>query len=136
MRDAAWRGALLPYYREFDLDPQQTVAAPARAPFSAESAALLAHFKPALLSFHFGLPSKELLAQVRSWGARVISSATTVEEGLWLQAHGVDAIIAQGLEAGGHRGMFLTDDISTQLGTLALVRPRAAARAIATPPRR
>lgn len=121
-REAAWRDALLPYYREYGLDPQQAVAAPARAPFSVESAELLGHFKPAVLSFHFGLPSAELLAQVRSWGARVISSATTVEEALWLQAHGVDAIIAQGLEAGGHRGMFLTDDTSTQLGTLSLVR--------------
>lgn len=122
VREAAWRGALLPYYREYNLDPQQSVAAPARAPFSVDAAELLAHFKPAVLSFHFGLPSAELLAQARSWGARVISSATTVEEALWLQANGVDAIIAQGLEAGGHRGMFLTEDTSTQLGTLSLVR--------------
>ncbi len=121
-REATWRDALAPYYREYGLDPQQSVAAPARAPFSAEAAELLAQFKPAVLSFHFGLPSAELLAQVRSWGGRVISSATTVEEALWLQAHGADAIIAQGLEAGGHRGMFLTEDTSTQLGTLALVR--------------
>lgn len=121
-REAAWRDALLPYYREYQLDPHQSVAAPARAPFSAEAAQLLAHFKPAVLSFHFGLPAAPLLAQVRSWGARVIASATTVEEALWLQANGVDAIIAQGLEAGGHRGMFLTEDTSTQVGTLALVR--------------
>lgn len=122
VREAAWREALLPYYREYALDPGQAAPAPARAPFSADAADLLAQFKPAVLSFHFGLPSADLLARVRSWGARVISSATTVEEALWLQANGVDAIIAQGLEAGGHRGMFLTDDTSTQLGTLSLVR--------------
>lgn len=121
-RDAAWRSALQPYYRELGLDPQQPVAAPSREPFSDAVADLLAQFKPAVVSFHFGLPSAPLLARVRSWGARVMSSATTVAEARWLEAHGVDAIIAQGLEAGGHRGMFLTEDTSTQIGTLALVR--------------
>ncbi len=122
-RDAAWRTALQPYYRAYGIAAaQQVVAAPLRAPFSAETAELLAHFRPAVVSFHFGLPSAELLERVRAWGARVMSSATTVDEAVWLQAHGVDAIIAQGLEAGGHRGMFLTQDISTQVGTLALVR--------------
>jgi nitronate monooxygenase len=74
-----------------------------------------------VVSFHFGLPSAELLARVQSWGAKVLSSATTVEEARWLEAQGVDAIIAQGAEAGGHRGMFLSDDLTTQAGTLALV---------------
>jgi len=73
------------------------------------------------VSFHFGLPSKELLARARAWGAKVLSSATTVEEALWLEAHGVDAVIAQGLEAGGHRGIFLSNDLSTQVGTFALL---------------
>jgi nitronate monooxygenase len=74
-----------------------------------------------VVSFHFGLPAPDLLARVKSWGSRCCSSATTVEEALWLQAHGVDAIIAQGLEAGGHRGIFLQDDLTTQLGTFALL---------------
>jgi nitronate monooxygenase len=74
-----------------------------------------------VVSFHFGLPSPELLARVRSWGAKVLSSATTVEEAVWLEAHGVDAVIAQGLEAGGHRGIFLSDDLNTQMGTFALL---------------
>lgn len=122
-RDAAWRAALLPYYREFGIDPAPpSVAAPARAPFSSDMADLLAHFRPAVVSFHFGLPSAEVLERVRSLGARVLCSATTVEEALWLESHGVDAVIAQGLEAGGHRGMFLTQDLDTQLGTMALVR--------------
>jgi nitronate monooxygenase len=73
------------------------------------------------VSFHFGLPSAELLARVRAWGSKILSSATTIEEARWLEAHGVDAIIAQGLEAGGHRGIFLSDDLSTQVGTFALV---------------
>src|SRR5207249_2177631 len=78
-------------------------------------------FRPAVISFHFGLPSDDLLARIRALGAKVFSSATTVDEARWLDARGVDAIIAQGFEAGGHRGMFLTDDLTTQIGTLALV---------------
>jgi nitronate monooxygenase len=120
-REAAWRATLAPYYREFGIDPLTIPAGPGRTPFSADAADVLDEFRPAVVSFHFGLPSAELLARVRSWGAKVLSSATTVEEALWLEAHGVDAVIAQGVEAGGHRGMFLSGDLTTQVGTLALV---------------
>jgi nitronate monooxygenase len=120
-REAAWVAALAPYYAEFGLDARGITSGPGRAPFSAESAEVLADFKPAVVSFHFGLPSPELLARVRGWGAKVLSSATTVDEALWLQAQGVDAVIAQGLEAGGHRGMFLSNDITSQVGTFALL---------------
>ena len=82
---------------------------------------MLSEFAPAVVSFHFGLPAAELLARVRSWGGKVLSSATTIEEARWLEAQGVDAIIAQGLEAGGHRGMFLSDDVTTQVATMALL---------------
>jgi nitronate monooxygenase len=82
---------------------------------------VLAEFAPPVVSFHFGLPAPELLARVRGWGAKVLSSATTVDEALWLEAHGADAIIAQGFEAGGHRGIFLSQDVSEQVGTLALL---------------
>jgi nitronate monooxygenase len=78
-------------------------------------------FRPAVVSFHFGLPPAALLARVRSWRSKIFCSATTVEEALWLEANGVDAIIAQGVEAGGHRGIFLSDDLSTQVGTFALL---------------
>jgi len=74
-----------------------------------------------VVSFHFGLPSAELLDRVRSWGGKILCSATTVDEARWLEAQGVDAVIAQGVEAGGHRGIFLSDDLTTQVGTLALV---------------
>ena len=90
-------------------------------PFSAEAADVLDDFKPAVVSFHFGLPSAQLLQRVKALGSKIFCSATTVEEALWLEARGVDAIIAQGLEAGGHRGIFLSDDLSTQLGTFALL---------------
>jgi len=120
-RDAAWREALRPYYAELGIDPATIGSGPARQPFSAEMADLLDEFRPAVVSFHFGLPSAELLARVKACGAKVLSSATTVAEALWLQANGADAIIAQGLEAGGHRGMFLSEELSSQLGTFALL---------------
>jgi len=120
-REAAWRSALAPYYREFGIDPGTIPAGPGRAPFTAESAALVEQTKPAIVSFHFGLPSRDLLARVRATGAKILASATTVDEALWLERNGVDAVIAQGVEAGGHRGIFLSDDISTQIGTFALL---------------
>ncbi len=120
-REAAWRGALAPYFAEFGIDPGTVPAGPSRIPFSREAAMLLEQFRPAVVSFHFGLPEPELLQQLRRWEVRVLSTATTAQEGLWLEAHGVDAVIAQGLEAGGHRGMFLTEDLNSQLGTMALV---------------
>lgn len=120
-REALWHQALAPYYRELGLDPTNIPSGPGRVPFSHDSADVLEAFRPAVVSFHFGLPAPDLLARVKGWGSRVLSSATTVTEALWLQAHGADAIIAQGLEAGGHRGMFLTSDLSTQVGTFALL---------------
>ncbi|MEP7057990.1 MAG: nitronate monooxygenase [Caldimonas sp.] len=120
-REQAWRAALRPYYDELGLDPAQAPAGPGRTPFSAEAAASIEALRPAVVSFHFGLPAPELLARVRGCGAKIIASATTVDEARWLEAQGVDAVIAQGLEAGGHRGMFLTDDMTTQLGTFALL---------------
>ncbi|HOB67621.1 nitronate monooxygenase [Ottowia sp.] len=120
-REAAWRAALKPYYDELGLNVDAVPAGPGRRPFDAEGAALLAEFRPAVVSFHFGLPAPDLLARVKSWGAFVLASATTVREALWLQEHGADAVIAQGLEAGGHRGHFLGMDLSEQMGTFTLL---------------
>ena len=123
-REAVWQDTLAPYYREFGLDPAAIQPGPGRAPFNAEFAAVLAEFRPPVVSFHFGLPDAALLAPIKAWGAKVLSSATTVDEARWLVQHGADAVIAQGLEAGGHRGLFLSEDsndISTQVGTFALL---------------
>lgn len=120
-RETAWRQQLQPFYRELNLDAGNIASGPGRVPFNHESADVLEAFRPAVVSFHFGLPSADLMARVKSWGSLVLSSATTVHEALWLQDHGVDAVIAQGLEAGGHRGMFLTADVSTQMGSFALL---------------
>jgi nitronate monooxygenase len=130
-REAEWRTALAPYYRELGLDPAAISSGVARTSFGTDAADILEDFKPAVVSFHFGLPSPELRARVRAWGSKIFSSATTVDEARWLEAHGVDAIIAQGFEAGGHRGMFLSDDLSTQVGTFALL-PQIV-RAVALP---
>ena len=120
-REAAWSAALKPYYEELGLDITAIPAGPGRAPFTAEAADLLAEFAPPVVSFHFGLPAPDLLARVKAWGAFVLSSATTVREALWLQEHGADAVLAQGWEAGGHRGHFLSEDLTEQLGTFALL---------------
>jgi len=119
--EARWRQALRPFYDEAGLDPASVSAGPGRVPFSHAVADVVEPFAPPVLSFHFGLPAPDLLARVKGWGSRVLSSATTVQEALWLEAQGVDAVIAQGLEAGGHRGMFLGADLTTQLGTFALL---------------
>jgi nitronate monooxygenase len=119
-RDRRWRAALQPYYEALGLEPSGETG-PARHPFDAASAELVEALRPAVVSFHFGLPSEELLQRVRATGAKIISSATSIAEARWLENAGVDAIIAQGLEAGGHRGHFLTSDLTLQSGTFALL---------------
>ncbi|MEA2700887.1 MAG: nitronate monooxygenase [Myxococcales bacterium] len=122
-QEATWRAALSPYLAEYGIDPAAISAAAGagRSPFGTEAADALGASRPAVVSFHFGLPTEALLARVRGWGAKVLSSATTVAEALWLEAHGVDAVIAQGIEAGGHRGNFLSEDLAAQVGTFSLV---------------
>ena len=120
-REAAWRARLAPYYAERGLEADATTTAPRRTPFDEAMCAVVEEVRPEVISFHFGLPDRALLDRVKAAGCRVLSSATTVAEARWLAECGCDAIIAQGVEAGGHRGMFLTDDVATQAGTLALV---------------
>lgn len=120
-REQAWKERLRGYYLEFGLDPQAPTPASIRMPFDSTTCDLVEAFRPEVVSFHFGLPERGLLDRVRATGARIVSSATSVDEALWLEAQGCDAVIAQGYEAGGHRGIFLADDIGTQAGTMALV---------------
>ncbi|MBR0695991.1 nitronate monooxygenase family protein [Bradyrhizobium lablabi] len=120
-REAAWRQRLAPYYREHGLDPNAPVNAANRAPFDAAFCEVVEELKPEVVSFHFGLPEPKLVQRVKAAGCLVVSSATTVKEAIWLEENGADVIIAQGAEAGGHRGMFLTDNIAEQPGTFALV---------------
>ena len=119
--DRRWRAALRPFYVEKGLDPDAETPSVNRAPFDASMCDMVEELKPEVVSFHFGLPATGLLKRVQAAGCIVISSATSVREARWLAERGVDAIIAQGYEAGGHRGIFLSDDISSQAGTMALV---------------
>lgn len=118
---ARWAALLAPYYAETGLAPAAAQTAAGRAPFDATMCEAVEDIRPAVVSFHFGLPAPALLARVKATGAQVWSSATTVAEARWLADNGVDAIIAQGVEAGGHRGMFLSDDIAGQPGLFALL---------------
>lgn len=120
-REAGWKARLGSYYREFGIDPAAPINAANRAPFDAAFCAVVEELKPEVVSFHFGLPSPDLVGRVKSAGSIVMSSATTVKEAVWLEENGADVIIAQGAEAGGHRGMFLTEGIAEQPGIFALV---------------
>jgi nitronate monooxygenase len=120
-REAGWRERLRPYYEEHGLDPTAPVNAANRAPFDAAMCELVEELKPEVVSFHFGLPDPALMKRVKAAGCTVLGSATIVREAIWLEENGADVVIAQGAEAGGHRGMFLTEAIAEQPGTFALV---------------
>lgn len=117
----SWRNKLMPYYQELGIDTTAPVPVSNRAPFDDAYCAVVETYKPKVVSFHFGLPAEPLLKRVKATGAKVIGSATTVAEARWLEAHGVDAIIAMGAEAGGHQGNFLSDRMTGQIGIMALV---------------
>jgi nitronate monooxygenase len=120
-RDARWRYRLARYYAELGIDPDGKSAPAPPPPFDEDACALIEEFKPKVVSFHFGLPDQHLLSRVKKAGAVVIASATTVTEARWLEDNGCEAIVAQGYEAGGHRGMFLDSDVATQVGALSLI---------------
>jgi nitronate monooxygenase len=122
--EQAWHRRLSTYYRELGIAPNPQVASNI-APFGDEMCAVIEDTRPQVVSFHFGLPDAAFLDRIRAAGCRIMSSATTVEEALWLEARGVDVVIAQGSEAGGHRATFLGGDparaVARQPGTLALL---------------
>src|SRR5438128_7630936 len=120
-REAGWRDRLAPYYRELGIDPAAPIPSSMRAAFDAAFCDVVVELRPPVVSFHFGLPEAALMERVKDAGCTVLSSATTTEEARWLADRGADAIIAQGCEAGGHRGMFLTSNLAAQVGTFALV---------------
>ncbi len=120
-QERRWRQALAPYYRECGIEPPPPGTAGARRPIDAATVELLETFRPRIVSFHFGLPAPGLLRRIKAWGALVMASATTLDEGIWLERHGADIVIAQGIEAGGHRGQFLSEDLAGQSSTSALV---------------
>lgn len=119
--EAHWKRRLAAYYIELGLDAAAPPPSANRTPFGEEMCHVVEAVRPKVVSFHFGLPQKAHMERLKAAGCVILSSATTPDEARWLEANGADAIIAQGYEAGGHRGMFLSDDLATQIGTFSLV---------------
>lgn len=114
--DTSWRTLLAPYYAREGVSAGPPP--PLRRPFDAAMAAAVEKVRPAIVSFHFGLPAPDLLDRVRRTGATVLGNATNADEMRWLAERGVDAVIAQGAEAGGHAGWFLDRHRPTPLAEL------------------
>jgi nitronate monooxygenase len=117
--DSAWRALLRPYYEEYGVKPGN--GGPLRLPFDEKMCSAVEELRPAVVSFHFGLPEPRLLERIKAAGAVIIGNATTVAEARWLAERGADAIVAQGFEAGGHTGTFLGSDPAEALGLFALL---------------
>ena len=114
------RERLQRFYDEYGLGTMPEPNASA-GQVDAQHLAMLQKMKPDVVSFHFGLPDQDTIEAIKSAGIFIICSATTVAEAVTLEAQGVDAVIAQGSEAGGHRGTFTGVDISMQPGLFALL---------------
>jgi nitronate monooxygenase len=122
-REAAWLGGLAPAFRAHGAEPPAGLRTIYRS-FAEDDAMLatLVDSAPSVVSFHFGLPAPDRVAALRATGAVLLSSATSLAEGRAAEAAGMDAVVAQGYEAGGHRGVFDPAAPDERLGTLALTR--------------
>jgi nitronate monooxygenase len=119
--DRAWHELLGRYYQAYGLGDSPGEG-PLRLPFDEAMCALVEELRPEIVSFHFGLPDEDLLGRVRHAGCKVLATATTVAEARRLAERGVDAIVAQGFEAGGHAGRFLEESRpEEQMGLFALL---------------
>jgi nitronate monooxygenase len=116
-----WKSFLRPHYERWGLDIETVPEGRLRMPFDEEMCAVVEQLKPEVVSFHFGLPARELVDRLKKAGIKIMSSATSVREAEWLESRGCEAIVAQGVEAGGHRGMFLETNTATQAGLFALL---------------
>lgn len=122
-REKAWIEALRPLFAAFGSEPPEGLHAPYRRfDDDPEMLALLLDRKPAVVSFHFGLPSAEAVRALKGAGIRLMATATSLAEARAVEAAGIDAVVAQGIEAGGHRGVFDPQAPDDGLGTLALTR--------------
>jgi nitronate monooxygenase len=118
--ESAWHALLAPFYERYGL-AGGGLSAPARRPFDLAMCESVEAVRPELVSFHFGLPDRALLERVRAAGSKILATATSVEEARWLAERQVDAIVAQGWEAGGHAGRFLGGRPDEQMGLFALL---------------
>jgi nitronate monooxygenase len=122
-READWLAAMAPLFERFGAEPPQALR-PIYTSFLEDEAmlAMLLEEKPEVVSFHFGLPQAEKIAALKSAGCLLLSTATSLAEAAAAQAAGIDAVVAQGWEAGGHRGVFDPAAADDRLGTMALTR--------------
>ena len=116
-----WKAFLRPHYERLGLDIKAVAESCLRLPFDERMCGVVEEVRPEVVSFHFGLPAPGLVQRLRGHGMKILSSATSVEEARWLEERGCDAVIVQGLEAGGHRAMFLETDVAAQVGLCALL---------------
>ncbi len=122
-REAAWLEALTPLFREHGAEPPTALREIYKTILAdAPMQALLAEAAPPVVSFHFGLPGPDFVAALKAAGGVLIASATSLDEALAARRAGMDAVVAQGYEAGGHRGVFDPAAPDDRLGTLALTR--------------
>lgn len=122
-RESAWLARLAPEFARYGAKPPERLTEIYQTFLTddAKLAVLLAE-KPAVVSFHFGLPRRETIAALRAAGIVLLATATSLDEGKAVAAAGIDAAVAQGYEAGGHRGVFDPDGLDGRLGTVALTR--------------
>jgi nitronate monooxygenase len=122
-REAAWLNRLAPVFARHGAEPPRQLREIYRS-FVADDAmlAVLLEERPKVVSFHFGLPSRERIDALHAAGIVLLATATNLEEGHAVAAAGIEAVVAQGYEAGGHRGVFDPDLPDDRLGTLALTR--------------
>jgi len=116
-----WKAFLAPFYSRLGLEIEAVPEARLRTPFDEQTCALLEEIVPSVASFHFGLPAPHFVERLKNRGIRIFGTATSVQEAKWLEERGSDAVVVQGLEAGGHRGMFLEQNPATQTGLFALL---------------
>ncbi|MEP4194402.1 MAG: nitronate monooxygenase [Aliishimia sp.] len=119
-REVLWHQELNRYYNEFSLPQTYPETVPVHA-LDERMVEVVCRLKPAIVSFHFGLPDKTYVDRIRATGSKIIASATTLEEAIYLEAQGCDAVIAQGREAGGHQGVFLQPDQDVRFSTTELI---------------
>ncbi|OFA03863.1 NAD(P)H-dependent flavin oxidoreductase [Duganella phyllosphaerae] len=122
-REAAWLAYLAPLFAQAGIVPPTALDEIYQTFIEDEQAfRMLLDLRPAVVSFHFGLPRAEWLAAFRAAGIRTMATATNLDEGRRIEQAGIDAIVAQGVEAGGHRGMFDPAAPDELLSTSVLVR--------------
>lgn len=122
-REAAWLKSLTPYFNEFDADAPKELRVTYKSFIDdADLLSVLIESRPAVVSLHFGLPPIEVISTLKAAGITLLATATSLDEARKIEASGIDFIVAQGIEAGGHRGIFDPQALDDGLGTFALTR--------------